>query len=265
MPCIEEQRILVWCNSRKLKKVIPEAVFMAIKLNKEICLLGTHTSLPKKQELNNKIKAFGKTIKSNFPDLTVSTLILEGELKIHMKKLADEFNSILLCCDDTINREMKNAFYRSNFPFLIAKNTTKRNELYPNVIVPINHNKKVKDSSLWGSYMGRFNDSNLLLLIANEKRKKNQEFVKQTSCFIDRFYQQFKFQFKFVDGILSGKNIQQETNQHILPGDLIIYTLSRRPWPFKKRINDEFDSAIIKSETSVLIINPLKDMYILCN
>jgi hypothetical protein len=59
MAQIEDQRILVWCNcSENIKSSIIDAVYLAIKLNKELCLFANYIS----EKDKNKFK---KTVQFN--------------------------------------------------------------------------------------------------------------------------------------------------------------------------------------------------------
>ncbi|MDA3927876.1 MAG: hypothetical protein PF541_02895 [Prolixibacteraceae bacterium] len=267
MAQIEDQRILVWCNcSENIKSSIIDAVYLAIKLNKELCLFANYISEKDKNKFKKTVSVYAETIKKDIPNLDVSVLVLKGELHELVNDLGEKYNSILLCCNGKLNKKKLKAFYRSNFPFLFSKALNHNQSKFKKIIIPIDFRNNTKDATLWGSYLGRFNQSEIILKKANDiKGHDLNEKVNNIVAFVKKFYGQFFFNFWFEIGKSGSWGIHKETafeskdfDLHIFTGSIKISFLDRIIGPFESRI-------INQSKTPTLLINPQKDMFVLCN
>lgn len=267
MAKIEDQRILVWCNyTLNLKNSILDAVYLAIKLEKEVCLFCNYTFEKDKQVFYNRIGAYAKTIKKDIPDIDVSTLLLKGKLAQLMPELGEKYNAILLVSNRKFNRTLLKAFYRSNFPFFFPMNIKVNSSKFKKIIIPIDFRNNTKDSTLWGSYLGRFNQSEIVLHSANDPQDSEyRNNVNDIVAFVKKFYGQFFYNFWFQQGKSESRKIHIETINLSADFDLCIFTgslkVSAIDWiigPFEKRI-------VKTTKTPVLVINPQKEMYVLCN
>ena len=266
MAKIEDQRILIWCNQEKgLQGIILDAVYFALKLEKEICLFGNYRSDKEKRIVYQRTQAYARTIKKDMQNLDVSTLLLEGRLADLMSTLGETYNTILFCCADKINQPILNALYKAGFPFYFWKVTTVKKSRFEKILIPIDFRNSTKDATLWGSYLGRFNESRIQLLVANDKNDNDlRQKVDQITTFVNKFYSQFFFHFSFEKGKSGSWHIHKEALKNIADFDLLIFTgslnvtfIDRLFGPFEKRI-------VNRSNTPVIITNPQKEMYVLC-
>lgn len=267
MAKIEDQRILVWCNcSEKLKSSIIDAVYLAIKLEKEVCLFANYKNEKDKEQLQRLVNSYAHTIKKDMPQLDVSTLVLKGKLADLTHELGEKYNAILLCCNGKINKELMDAFYRSSFPFFFTKTENTSISKFKKVIIPIDFRNSTKDATLWGSYLGRFNQSDVVLLSANDKTDgEQQEKVDKIVAFVKRFYGQFFFNYWIEKGNSGSWKIHNEAAEAAKDFDLMVFTGSLNVSALD-RITGTFEQRIINNiDTSVLLINPQKEMYLLCN
>lgn len=266
MAQIEDQRILIWCNQENnIQAVILDAVYLALKLEKGICLFANYSSPKNKKIFYKRIVNYAKTIKKDIPDLDVSTLLLKGKLSTLMNDLGVKYNSILLCCGSKVDNTLLKAFYLSGFPFLFSKPTQHSNYRFKKIIIPIDYRNSTKESTLWGSYLGRFNQSEIVLNIANDTNKDLQFRVATIVAFVKKFYSQFMFNYLFENGQKGSWGIHKETILKEEKFDLLIFTgslnvslIDKIIGPFEKRI-------INKTSMSVLLNNPQKEMFVLCN
>ena len=267
MTRIEDQRILVWCNQEKyLKETILDAVYLALKLEREICLFGQYESEKEQRKLTNRVQVYARIIKADIPHLSVSTLLLKGTLPQIIPELGKTYNAILFCCSGKMNSTLLKAFHLSGFPFYFRKKSTTPVQRFKKVVIPIDFRNSTKDATLWGSYFGRFNQSEITLKIAHDsKDKEMRNKVEKNVAFVRKFYDQFSFPFKFENGKSGSWGIHLETMKNsnnfdllIFPGSLNITLLDRIWGPFEKRI-------VNHSKISILLCNPQKEMYILCN
>ena len=267
MALIEDQRIIVWCNKMKNPECcIVDAVYLALKLKKELCLFANYNTEKQKRKYQTLVKTYEDTIKKNMPQLDVSRLVLKGNMKKLIRELGESYNAILLCCNCKLNNKLLRLLYRSNFPFYFSKKEDSNNIKFRKILIPVDFRNNTKDATLWGSYMGRFNQSEIILHTANDKNNQElQRKVNDIIAFVKKFYGQFFFNFWFREGKTSSQKIHEDAAQQSNEYDLMIFTASLntslRNWltaPFEKRIVNELN-------TSALIINPQKDMHVLCN
>jgi hypothetical protein len=237
-----------------------------VKLEKKICLFANYSSKEEKIKFNRCINNYATTIKKDLPDLEVSTLLFEGKLEKHIGILAKKYNAILFCCYGPMNQSLLKAFYRSSIPFFFSKEQSIKTHRFKNILIPIDFRNSTKDATLWGSYMGRFNQSDIFLHTANDnKNTDSHRKVEKTIAFVNKFYNQFHFNFQFQQGKSSSWGIHSEANNIADQFDLLIFTgslnvtlIDRILGPFEKRI-------INKTKTSILLINPQEELYLICN
>ena len=214
MAKIEDQRILIWCNREKeLQGVILDAVYIALKFEKEICLFGNYHSEKEKKVLNDRSQLYANIIKRDMPNLDVSTLLLKGKLKDLIHKLGEDYNAILFCCSGKINQQLLVAFYRTGFPFYFWKATELKEIRFKNIQIPIDFRNSTKDATLWGSYFGRFNNSEIELRVANDIDLNLQQKVEQLVEFVRNFYGQFFFRYNIKSGSSNSWKIHKEALQ----------------------------------------------------
>jgi len=266
MAKIEDQRILVWCNDEEnCKRSILDAIYFAVKLEKEVCLFANYTDDNKRDTLSNRLSIFAEVIKNDIPSITVSTLLLRGKLSNLMKELGEKHNAILLCYGGKITNSLLRAFYRSGFPFYFSKERDKTGNNFKKIIIPIDFRNSTKEATLWGSYLGRFNQSDILLLKAKEKPGEQKEQVDSIIAFVKKFYNQFIFNYGVSEGKSNSWGIHNEAADKAQEFELLIFTGSLNvtfaDWligPFEKRL-------VNRSTLPVLLINPQKELYVLCS
>jgi hypothetical protein len=265
MAKIEDQRILVWCGSdENLQQTIVDAVYFALKLEKEVCLFASYTRDSEKNILENKVAVYSKVISKDIPVLKISTLVLKGELSKLMKELGETYNAILFCHGGKMTNQLLNAFYHSGFPFYFSKGSNNDENKFKKIIIPIDFRNSTKDSTLWGSYLGRFNNSEIFLLKAKEKDSDQKQQVDSIVAFVKKFYSQFFFNYWVTPGEKNSWGIHKEAIDKGAEYDLVIFTGSlyvtfadRLIGPFEKRL-------VNRSSTPVLLINPQIDLFVLC-
>lgn len=267
MSQIEDQRIVVWCkHDTMLQTVLLDAVHLAIQLEKELCLFGNYQNRKQKKILEQRISNYASVIKKDLPQLDISSLLLEGRLPNLVKELGEKYNTILLCSGTLFNRELLKAFYRSGFPFFFSKQHNTAGHRFKKVMIPIDFRNSTKDATLWGSYMGRFNQSDISLYVANDmKAPEQQQRVDRIVAFVQRFYSQFGFGFRFEKGSKNSWGIHREALERTRPDELLIFTGSLNV-SLPDHLIGPFEKRIVKKATSaVLLINPQQELFVLCN
>lgn len=267
MAKIENQRIIIWCNQLKtLQGVILDAVYLALQLEKEICLFVNYRSEEEKKLLYQRSQTYAQTIKKDMKHLDVSTLMLEGHLHDLMPLLGETYNVILFCCGNIMDKQLLKAFYQSPFPFYFWKAFPLKKPRFKKILIPIDFRNSTKDATLWGSYLGRFNNSEIKLLVANDSTDKdlNQK-VNKIEVFVKKFYGQFSFPYSMEKGKAGSWRIHKEAIKNSDAYDLLIFTgsinisvIDRLLGPFEKQI-------VNRCKIPILLTNPQKEMYVLCS
>ncbi|MBN2261282.1 MAG: hypothetical protein JW735_00090 [Prolixibacteraceae bacterium] len=267
MEKIEDQRILVWCNNvSNIKNTIIDAAYLAAKLDKELCLFACFTNHKHEDEYYERTKALAQTVKTEMPGIAVTSLVIEGKLQNLVSLLAQEYNVILLCFGCKMNKSILQAFYRAQFPFFFSKEHKISNKLFDKAIVPVDFRESTKNAALWGSYLGRFNNTEICLLCANDKSDNMlSSKVHQSVNSITKLFEQFKFNFRIVKGKKGSWGIHREAVKHSNAFDLLIFAgsfnvslIDQVLGPFEKQLTN-------KSEIPVMLINPQKEMHVLCD
>lgn len=266
MAKIEDQRILVWCNSiSNLKHTIIDAAYLAAKLEKELCLFACYNNPKQKKTYNSRTKLLAQITQAEMPSINVSSLTIKGKLKNLVPILAKEYNTILLCFGCKVNRGIIKAFYRAQFPFFFSKEHQIETKLFKKVIVPVDFRESTKNAALWGSYLGRFNESKICLFCANDKSDNTLKAkVQQSAKSILKLFDQLNLTYQITTGKKGSWGIHSEVLYHSNTFDLLIFTGSYNVsffdqliGPFEKRLTN-------KSTIPVIIVNPQKEMHVLC-
>lgn len=267
MARIQNQRILVWCNEDEhLKNAIFDAVFFSLKLETELCFFANFRSKPEEILFHERVNQYANVVKTDVPELSVSTLLLKGKLQNLMNVLSDQYGAILLFCGNNFRGELVNAFYKSGFPFFFSKKGENVRPKFLNVLIPIDSRSSTKESVLWGSYAGRFFNSDITLLKANETDTDQRNKVEKITAFVRRLYGQFLFSFRFENGQSNSWGIHKEAMKLANNFDLVIFTGSYNVSIVDKVIGT-FEKQLINlgGETSILLINPQVELCVLCN
>lgn len=267
MAKIEDQRIVVWCNRDKnLQQTIIDAVFFALKLEKEVCLFAHFETEKEKGILQNRISTFAGLIKKDIPQLSVTTLLLKGKLDQLIRDLGEKYNTIMLCSGGKFTNQLLKAFYKSGFPFYFSKGNVQVENKFKKIIIPIDFRNNTKEATLWGSYLGRFNQSEITLLKATDSDPEIKQKVDAIMAFVKKFYDQFIFNYWVSNGSKNSWGIHDEAVANSNEFDLLIFTGSLNV-TLADRIIGPFEKRMIQksSTTPVLIINPQREMYVLCS
>jgi len=263
----KDQRVLVWCNEEEhLKTTIIDALFFSLKLGKELCFFANYHSDNEKKMFQQRIQLYAEIIKKDFPSLPVSVLLLEGKLSHLMQELSDKYDSILLFCGDKMTNYLMKAFYKSVFPFFFSKRKNNTQPSFKKVIIPIDFRKNTKEATLWGSYLGRFANSDVCLLKATGKNTDERHKVDEIVAFVQKLYSQFLFKFWVKDGKHNSWGIHSEGLKLADDYDLLIFAGSLNISALDQLFNP-FEKKIINSntQTPILLINPKKELCVLCD
>ncbi len=266
MAKIENQRILLWCKHETgLHTTLIDAAQMALILEKELCFFANYSNQKEKAELEKRVQVYANTVKADIPDLNVSVLLLKGKLKNLMEPLGEKYNSIMLCCSGKLHYSLLKAFYKSGFPFYFSHENNNK-QAFKKIIIPVDYRNSTKESVLWGSYFGRFNQSDIVLHAADHQNDSGLQYrVDEIIAFARKLYGQFTFNFWTDKGLSGSFGIHREAMKLSEAYNLLIFTGSYNVTLFDYLIGT-FEQRIVKRRRSpVLLINPRREMYVLCD
>lgn len=264
-----EQKIIVICDfSERMKEVIIHGARMADMLKKELCLTAIWKDKSQKSEIQDKIVQTTRNLKSNLPDLPISWLLLQKSLRDNMQKLVDEYNGVLVVLHQTDIHWVLKAFQQSSIAFLFVNGDLPRFLSYKNVLVPVDYRKASKETSLWASYLGRFNRSQVQLIYAHETNNEDAGRLMKNLEFFKKFLSSLNVRHQQIAGKASSWGICNETLDRAEEwmGDLMIFSGSSSITLLDLMIGLPEKRIVKKAgHLPILLINPRKDICMMCD
>lgn len=264
-----EQKIIVICDfSERMKEVIIHGARMADMLKKELCLTAIWKDKSQKSEIQDKIIQTTRNLKSNLPDLPISWLLLQKSLRDNMQKLVDEYNGVLVVLHQNDIHWVLKAFQQSSIAFLFVNGELPRFLSYKNVLVPVDYRKASKETSLWASYLGRFNRSQVQLIYAHETNNEDAGRLMKNLEFFKKFLSSLNVRHQQIAGKASSWGICNETLNRAdeWMGDLMIFSGSSSITLLDLMIGLPEKRIVKKAgHLPILLINPRKDICMMCD
>ena len=268
---VKQQKIIVLLSLTPTdKNLILNGIRIATIFRKELCLCYNYSKNEKKQkeEFKEKLTAYLHPVKNELPGLKVSTLLLSEHLTNLPEKLADDLEAILIIAEGSEFSKYSKSVTESPVAFLFVNEKAAQFSEFKKLILPIDIRKENAESALWCSYFGRFNSSGIIVGAANDKNKDEQKQVAMNVAVCKKLFQKFKIEHKIFRGNKSSlKNsfealelaLSSESDLLVILGSTVITPIDLLiGLPEKKIINRA-------GNLPVLVINPRKDNYILCD
>jgi hypothetical protein len=269
MSNISDQKVVVICDfTDTMKDVIVHGIRIADILKKELCLLAFWKDKNQKSQMQEKLILTTRKLKSNLPNQLISSLLLQSSLRDNMAKLVDNYNAILVVLHQSNTKTGLKAFRESTIAFLFVNGSLPEFLTYKNVLVPVDCRKSSKEASLWPSYLGRFNQSMVHLLCANDTEPDQVKMLKNNMSFIQKFFMNLNVRHRFIAGKSTSWGIFNETltNASGMNADVMTFAGSTYITFLDLLIGLPEEKIIRKAgNLPILIINPRKDMCILCD
>ncbi len=270
MPEVKQQKIMVLLSlTPNDKNVILNGIRLAEIFKKELCLCNL--SKKEKQE-NEKIKIqvanYISPIKNELPSLKVSSLILSEAALILPEKLSDDYEAILVLAAASDFRKHSKSLTESSIPFLFVNEDRDQIPDYKKLILPMDWRSESSDSALWGANFGRFNRSGIVIVAANDSAKAEQNLVAKNVTLTRKLYRKLNIEHKVFKGSNSSFNNAFEALElaKTSGSDLMILLGSSHITPLDWLVGLP-EKKILKQAGNlpILIVNPRKDNYILCD
>lgn len=263
-----EQKIVVICDfSERMRQVIVHGIRMAQMLNKELCLTAHWHRKEQKADIQERLVGATESVRKSFPDLRVSSLMIKNSLSHNIDKLVWEYDAVLIILHKAEVKTALKALRESSIAFLFVQGESPGFLSYKNVLVPLDYRKATKDTALWASFLGRFNRSQVHIVVAKESDKEQAALVQKNLHFFKKFLTNLNVSHHPVAGSTSSWGINNETiaMAQKLKGDVMVLAGSASislldlliGLPEKKLIRRAGD-------LPVLIINPRKEICMMC-
>ncbi len=271
MEKVKEQKVVVLLSLDKSdKNLILNGIKIASIFRKELCLLYNFSKNKKNKpdDVKSMIKEYIVPVKKELPALKVSSLILSEKLLVLPEKLADDFEAIVIISGKSAFKKYSKSLTESSIPFLFINEKNENVSEFKNLILPIDFRSESSDSSLWSSYFGRYNDSHIIVIAATDKGKDEKNKVSRNVALTKKLYLKFNIKHKIYKGTRSSFRNAFESLELALSSecDLLIILGSSSITPLDWIVGLPERKIIEQAgNLPVLIVNPRKDNYILCD
>lgn len=266
-----EQKIIVLLSLNSSDKtLILNGIKIASMFRKELCLLYNYSKKDKIQykKFKAQLNKYTFPIKGKFPRLKISTLLLSEKKSDLPEKLSDEFEAIFVIAPASKFSAYSKSVTESPIPYLFVNENSVSVPEFKNLILPLDLRKESSESALWGSYFGRFNNSKVIVVAANDKGKHEQKQVTKNVVLSKKLFLKFDIPHKIFKGTKSSLRNTFEALDLALSSksDLLIILGSSTITPLDLLIGLPERKIIKKAiDLPVLVINPRRDNYMLCD
>jgi hypothetical protein len=267
----KNQKIVVLLSLTSFDKIlILNGIKIASIFQKELCLCYNYSKKQKKNHPLFKTRLAGYTnpLKNEIPALEVSTLLLSERVKNLPEKLSDNWEAIFLIAGKFEFKKYSHAVTESPVPFLFVDTQQETVPEYKRLVLPVDLRKENSDSALWSSYFGRFNQTLIVVVAANDKNRENIKQVTRNVFLTKKLFQKFQLQHKIFKGQKNSLAIANEALKLALASDFDFISVlgSSTITPLDLLVGLPEKKIVRNSgKLPVLIINPRRDNYILCD
>lgn len=266
----KEQKIVVFTTFTPAdKNLILNGMKLATVLKKELCLvyLTNSRDTKKKAALKQRLAEYTTPLKQEIPALKTSVLLLKENLRVVPDILADDYEAIVFITDAVQFKKYSKSATESPVPFLFVHSDTPVST-FKQIVLPIDQRREISDSTLWSSWFGRFNQSEITVIAAKDKSREAQKITGRNVEFAKKLFLKFNVRHKIFRGRKSSLQNSFEALDFALSekADLLVLLGSSVITPLDWLIGLP-ERKIIRNAGNlpVLLVNPRRDNYILCD
>ena len=271
MDKIKEQKIVVILSLNESDSMLMEnGIRLATIFKKELCLLIVIRDKNEKSydQLKLILENYKQNIRHENPGLIVSHILFTGSKKSIPESVADDEEAILIVVPASAYSNYSGALAASPVPFFFVDEKSAEISTFNKIMLGIDLRTENKDSALWSSYFGRFNQSEIVVVAANDRSKEGQHKVAGNLAFMKELYKKFKLKHTIFKGTKSslGNSFEALDLARSSGSNLLIILGSSTITPLDWLIGLPERKIVKKAGTlPVLIVNPRIDNYILCD
>lgn len=243
-------------------QLVQNALNLAIGLKKSVGIIFFVEKIDLQEKYENEIR----NLLATQHQIEVKVIVCCGTI-LDLQSNCDEIDAsfLLLQCVDARKKtilKLLAACRELRIPYLLHKDTFQKFD-FAKVILPIGFLEEEIEKTQFAAAFGRFFDSEVLMLLANDygsKAAANAEKMKQ-------FFSKFQFRFSMQKAKSDSFGVENESIGIALNtnGGLIIVSASRE-YGLDDLIFGPNELHIVKKSTvPVLLVNPRGDLYALCD
>ena len=266
----KEQQIIVFTTlTDSDKNLVLCGIKLARIFKKELCLVYHLKRSERKNRmyLTLKLTKQLESLNHEVSSMKTSVLLTEGNLKNLPEKLADDYEAILLVASNADYKKYSQAVINSPIPFLFT-NPTFPISAFQRIVLPIDLRRENSDTALWCSWFGRFGNSEITAVAANENGHDSKRLVAQNVLLAKKLFHKTGVVHKFFKGRRSSLNNSFEAMDYALDSesDLLVLLGSSVITPLDWLLGLPERKIIARAgQLPVLLVNPRRDNYILCD
>lgn len=266
----KDQKIVVQTELQESdNNLILHGLKLAAIFKKELCLLYNFHPRHKKKhgEFKEKLQNYAAIVRNEVQQQKISTLLLSETESRLPDLLAEDYEAIIFVLNIQNFKDYSKALAETPVPFIFVHPESNIKK-YDHLVQPIDMRKEVSDSSLWCSYFGRFNNAEIVTIAANDKTTEAQQKVSKNAEFARKLYHKFKINHKLYKGNKSSLRNVFEALDLALASDcnLLVILGSSGITPLDLLIGLPERKIVNRAgKLPVMVINPRKDNYILCD
>lgn len=271
MASVKQQKIVVFISfSPNDVNLISYGARLARIFKKELCLVANLRKNSKNQfdSAERKLQEYIVPSTNKFAGLHVSGMAMRERKGNLPQRLADEFEAIILVAAAGEFSKYSKPLTESPIPFLFVDAKNSAISDFKKLVLPIDLRAENSETALWSSYFGRFNHAAIVAVAANDKGKEEQKQVTKNVVMTKRIYKKFNIAHKIFKGNKSSLRNSFEALglANASKSDLLLLLGSSTITPLDKLIGLP-ERKIVKQAGNlpVLVVNPRKDNYILCD
>ncbi len=266
----KEQKIVVFVTlTADDKNLILNGIRLAGIFKKELCLVFPFKINNRKDRnfINIKLNEYLIPLAKEMPLLKTSAFIAEEKLIDLPDVLADDYEAIILLARASDYKKFSTSVTHSPVPFLFV-DPGAPTSVFQKIVMPIDIRKENSDAAMWCSWFGRFAKSEIIGVAASEKGRVSQRDMAKNVMLIKKLFQKTEVSHKLFKGKKSSfynsfealdLAINSDTDLLVILGSSFITPLD---WiiglPERKIISKA-------GKIPVLLVNPRRDNYLLCD
>ncbi len=266
----KEQKVVVFTTlSETDKNLILNGVKLAVTFKKELCLFYRITRKDKKRKslIKQILVEYTLPLSDEIPGLKTSVLLMSEHIRDIPAILADEYEAVLFVADAAQYKKFSTAVTQSPSPFLFVNNEAPLSS-FKKIVLPLDARRENKDIALWSSWFGRFNQSEIIVIAANDNNRERQIQVGKNVLLTKKLLEKFNIPLKIYKGQKSSFYNSAEAAEfaHNDAADLLILLGSSVITPIDRLLGlPERKIISFPGSFPVLLINPRRENYILCD
>jgi hypothetical protein len=266
----KEQQIVIFLElSESDKTLIQYGIKVAGIFKKELCLVYNQVKTNKQTDtaVQDKLNEYKHFVKAEAPKISVSVLITNEKWSFLPDILADDFEAIFLIANGLNFKKYSKALSECSIPMLFVRPYSEI-MAFNRLVQTVDLRKETSDSALWCSYFGRFNKAEIVSIAAKHRFKLEKQKVARNVKLCTKLNRKFDVKHTVYRGQKSSLGNAFEALEFALASDcnLLVILASSNITPLDYLIGLP-ENKIIKraGNLPVLVINPRKDNYILCD